>query len=467
MSSAGVLSGTPSAAGTYGVTATVADGEGHTAGLNWTMTVYPPIVSSCAGAHAVAGAPIVPVRLLASGGSGAPYAFAALGLPPGLTISPDGMVSGTPTGANVFSYPVTVTDSRGNSGQSTCSMTVDYPPVTSTCPAVSGIQGAAIAPVTLAATGGTGSGFVFSAAGLPAGLSMSASGTLSGTPSGSGTFAYAVTITDGAGHSATINCTLTVLPPVSATCVPISAIVGAAISPVTMAASGGSGSGYSFSATGLPAGLSMSASGTLSGVPTDAGSYVYVAIARDAGGNSASATCSATVAAAPLIAAGPYTTYTQGGWGAKPAGKNPGALLVSEFATVYGAGTASIGGTNRLVFDAAPAIGAFLPQTGRAGALTHSATDPTSSEAGVFGGQVLALQLNVDFSSAGITRRGLASLKIASGPLEQYTVAQVLAMANALLGGGSAPVSIVALSPVLDSINSNFDEGVVDRGYLR
>ena len=40
-----------------------------------------------------------------------------------------------------------------------------------------------------------------------------------------------------------------------------------------LTASGGSGAGYSFAATGVPAGLTLSSTGLLSGTPTDADSF--------------------------------------------------------------------------------------------------------------------------------------------------------------------------------------------------
>ena len=87
------------------------------------------------------------------------------------------------------------------------------------------------------------------------GLRMSTGGTIPGRRSVSGT-SNTVTITDAAGHSGTLNCSVTVAPPPSATCVSITAVQGFPITPVTMAGSGGAGGlTYTFTATGLPAGL--------------------------------------------------------------------------------------------------------------------------------------------------------------------------------------------------------------------
>jgi hypothetical protein len=109
-----------------------------------------------------------------------------------------------------------------------------------------------------------------------------------------------------------------------------------------------------------------------------------------------------------------------------------------------------------------------LPQGGTPDALTASATNPTSSAAEVFGGQVLALELSVDFSNKGITATGLGSLHLTSGPLAGQTVAQVLAEANQALGGGALPpgMTIADLNDVVDKINNAFDNGV-SNGYVK
>src|SRR5581483_11178100 len=113
------------------------------------------------------------------------------------------------------------------------------------------------------------------------------------------------------------------------------------------------------------------------------------------------ATCTITVSG--NIAAGQFTTYTQGGWGASPSGNNPGALLQANFTAVYPAGSVSIGGGYKLTFTAASKIATFLPAGGTPNKLYSSATDPANSAAGSLAGQVLALQLSVDFSNKGIT----------------------------------------------------------------
>ena len=66
---------------------------------------------------------------------------------------------------------------------------------TTTLPA--GTVGVPYGPVTLTASGGTPP-YTWTATGLPAGLSLSTAGVLSGTPTASGSFATTITVKDAA-----------------------------------------------------------------------------------------------------------------------------------------------------------------------------------------------------------------------------------------------------------------------------
>lgn len=170
------------------------------------------------------------------------------------------------------------------------------------------------------------------------------------------------------------------------------------------------------------------------------------------------------------IKAGDYTSFTQGGWGAVPRGQNPGTVLHNNFAAVYPNGVEiGIGGAGySLKFTSAAAVTAFLPQGGTPAALTSDIVNPTSSSAGVFGGQVLALRLNVGFSAAGVTQGlggALGSLKLTGTgtSLDGQTVDQILAAAETALGGGALPAgyTIANLNALVTDLNEAFDNGTV------
>ena len=169
---------------------------------------------------------------------------------------------------------------------------------------------------------------------------------------------------------------------------------------------------------------------------------------------------------------GTWTTYTQSDWSSNPSNpNNAGSVLAVKFNTVYPGGSVRIGSLalgKSLTFTSAAAIRTFLPAGGKPGVLQTSATNPSNSKGGNFAGQVLSLQLTVDFSNAAIIDGGLALLKIVDGDLEGQTVQQVLDLANSVLGGGPLPAGITLneLNDIVTSINENFDGGKIDRGFV-
>jgi hypothetical protein len=297
ISSSGTISGTPTVSGTFNYTVTVTDSAGNKGTVNCTITVRaaPPVTANCVCDTAQQGVAITPVTMVGSGGVGGPYTFTATGLPAGLTISSSGTISGTPTVSGTFNYTVTVTDSAGNKGTVNCSITVSATPVSATCLNIDAVQGTAITPATMVGSGGAGGPYTFSATGLPAGLTMSSNGTISGTPTVKGTFNYTVTITDSKGNKGTLNCSIKVCPPVTGTAGCANGQKGRQITPVQVEGSGGSGGPYTFSGSDLPPGLSISSSGVISGTPTQSGSYNYTVTVHDSAGHSGTVNCMSNI----------------------------------------------------------------------------------------------------------------------------------------------------------------------------
>jgi hypothetical protein len=124
---------------------------------------------------------------------------------------------------------------------------------------------------TVAATGGTGAKtFSVGAGALPAGLTMSAAGAISGTPAGpAGRASFTVSVTDSAAMPATDTQALTIdiVEPLAITTAAIAnPVIGAAYAD-SIAATGGTPP-YTFTAaSGLPAGLALAADGALTGTP--------------------------------------------------------------------------------------------------------------------------------------------------------------------------------------------------------
>jgi hypothetical protein len=144
--------------------------------------------------------------------------------------------------------------------------------ITTTSALPSGTVGAAYSQ-TLAATGGTGQYTWTVSPALPAGLTLSAAGVLSGTPTQAcAGCIFTIRVADSTGAATMQPFVLTVTPPLAiATASPLpGGTLGSAYSQ-TLAATGGIAP-YTWTVTAgaLPAGITLSAAGLLSGISTQA-----------------------------------------------------------------------------------------------------------------------------------------------------------------------------------------------------
>lgn len=118
----GVISGTPTSAGTSNPQITVTDADGDTDVV--TLQLYIDTVDIITTSlPAAAQNSAYNYTLYASGGVG-PYSWGATGLPTGLSCSPAGVISGTPTVYGSFSPQITVTDAVSNTDVQTFSLSV-------------------------------------------------------------------------------------------------------------------------------------------------------------------------------------------------------------------------------------------------------------------------------------------------------------------------------------------------------
>ncbi len=324
MSSAGVISGTPTAscAGTTSLTFKVTDSGTATAlsatspALGLTINAAPAIAftgTMPATATYESSAPYVGFAT-ATGGAGALTYSVSSGLPPGLILmsTSNGQIGGTPTAVGTYNFTIKAADAFGDSNTQAYTIVVSYPALKVTAATLpTGYAGSPYTQTILAATGGSGAGYSFvlaSGSSLPAGLSLSAAGAITGKPTAQGTANFTVTVTDSASNIGSGSFSITVNPAVSVTTgttLP-TGYVGSSYSQ-TLAATGGSGTGYSWaiaSGSTLPAGLSLSAAGVVSGSPTAAGSPSFAVTVTDSAQNTASATLTITIKAGVSIVTG-------------------------------------------------------------------------------------------------------------------------------------------------------------------
>ena len=298
LSSAGVLSGTL-AETSPAFTITVADNRGAEVDvLAKVITVTPPPAPFTVGTS--------PGAVLSPAGGSGPYLFAVApggSMPPGLTLNADGSLSGTPTTAGTYTVPIVVTDSVGASVTVNVTFTVNAAPVVLSIAAPPVMTVGTPSSITLAASGGSAPyQFTLTSGTLPAGLTLNADGTVTGTPSAAGSTTVTITVTDNAGANTpnTVTFTVNAASVVLSIAAPPAMTVGSPVN-MALAASGGSAP-YQFALTSgtLPAGLTLNADGTVTGTPSVEGTSIVTITVTDNAGNSTPNPVTFAVNAAPV-----------------------------------------------------------------------------------------------------------------------------------------------------------------------
>ncbi len=275
-------------------------------------------------------------QLNASGGV-APYSFVATsfsspdtGVPPGLVLNANGVISGIPTSSGSFSFPVQVNDNDDGFGTADIHVTIapmtisttSLPEATTGVPYSVQLQvNGGVAPITWSiqcssnctSRSGPRSALVpLHAADLPAGLTLNqTTGVISGTPTTSGLFLFTVDAQDQDGNFAgqPLNIAVSACFP---TVTPASPLppgeVKVNYTQINFAASGCAGP-FTFSAQAvspfspstLPPGLFLSADGVLTGIPTTAGAFNFVLGVTDSNQNQTQLQYSITIYQQPGI----------------------------------------------------------------------------------------------------------------------------------------------------------------------
>jgi uncharacterized protein with beta-barrel porin domain len=298
LGASGALTGMPTSAGTFNFTVTATDTGGFTGSQAYSVTVGAGTVVVNPGTLANTPAEAAYTHTFTASGGTAPYTFSlsAGALPPGLALSSAGVLSGTPTAAGTFNFTIKATDSSTGTGApfsatQPFSLTVTAPTITVSPATLPNATGSTAYNQTLAASGGNGSyTYSLAAGGLPPGIALSSSGTVSGTPTTAGTFNFTVMATDGFGFTGSQAYTFTVNAPTIT--VSPATLPGGQVSAAYaqhLSASGGSGAyTYSLASGALPPGIALGSSGAISGTPTVAGNYNFTVTATDGFGFSGS-----------------------------------------------------------------------------------------------------------------------------------------------------------------------------------
>jgi Putative Ig domain len=307
VNSVGTISGTPTVGGTYAFTLTVADA--HQTSVSKTLSI---IITGPGGTRLTVTTTTLPPgnlgqsysQTLTATGGAPPYQWAAgTGFPSFLTLDTNlGTVSGTPTAAGTFTFPVQVTDSVKTTATSTVSLTIVSPPpsITTLAPIFSGTVGV-LYDQTFRATGGNPPYTWAILTGSTGGLTLDPNtGDLQGTPQTAGTFTFTVQARDQSGATATQSFSLVINAPTLSITVgsplPAATVAVAYTQKLPVVANGGTPP-YTWSLiAGSVPGLTFDPAGlTLSGTPSTAGTFNLTIQAADSANLTTTRSLSLTV----------------------------------------------------------------------------------------------------------------------------------------------------------------------------
>lgn len=288
-SAGGVFSGTPTQTGSFPITFTATDSLNCTGSQPITLVINcQAITVTNPGVTTGTANTAFSQTFTQAGAIGATTFTLASGvLPTGLNLASNGTLSGTPTQTGSFPITVRATDANGCQGTgATYNLVINCQIITVTNPATT--TGTVNSPFlqTFSQSNAIGTTTYTTASTLPAGLTLTTSGILAGTPTQPGTFPIVATVTDANGCTGTsptytlvIGCqTITVSNPATST--------GTVNSPFsqTFTQVGAIGGATFTTASALPTGVTLATNGILSGTPAQAGSFPIVVTVTDGNG---------------------------------------------------------------------------------------------------------------------------------------------------------------------------------------
>ena len=294
----GSISGTPTVVVSLPFRVSATDSEGKITAQDCSITVNPPafsVSSVCPLPPAVTGSTYT-ANLPSA------YIWSVSGtLPVGLSLSPDGTISGIPMRSGPKDFLLLASDTNGNQVGQVCSLAVMPGSLAvNGCPLPDANAGTPYFSA-LTAAGGSAPYIITTTGALPAGIQVSSNGQVSGTPTTAGLYPFNVTMQAAFGQTFTQACSLNVIPPslhFTTACPLPQAQLGKAYS-TTIAATGGTAP-YQFEFAGfLPDGLQASGDGVLSGTPQSIEGLSFLVRVSDAQNRSLTAPCSVNVVLPP------------------------------------------------------------------------------------------------------------------------------------------------------------------------
>lgn len=282
----GVISGTPTTAGTFNFTVQATGARGGSDTMPLQIVIGLPVVRIEPPdlPNGVIGT-AYSETIAATGDTNFAWTLPIGSLPSGLTLSGAGVISGTPD--TVESQTFTVQATGDNGGNQSLELTIEVTaiPLRITIPEIPDGEVGTAYSLDLGNTGGE-SAFAWSktAGSWPAGLSLAgATGIISGIPTTAETQTVTVQIQDTHGSTTTMEFEIVVAAPPLRIEPPTLAdgLVAAAYSETLIATGGTTPIAWSLHAGSLPGGLSLSAAGAITGTPTTAETQTFTVRVTD------------------------------------------------------------------------------------------------------------------------------------------------------------------------------------------
>ena len=209
-------------------------------------------------------------KLAGTGGEPITWTKASGSLPPGLALSADGRITGTPTKVGTYGFTVKAANDMGAATKALKIIIGEAPTITTTTDNLPGAIVGTNYSATLAATGTRT--VTWTSTSLPAGLTLTANGRLSGKPTKQGTYYFTVKAKNNFGEaSQTLWLTVGTKPAIT-TATLQGGVVNIGYN-ATLAATGTTPITWSVSAGKLPEGLNLATNGRITGSPTKQGTY--------------------------------------------------------------------------------------------------------------------------------------------------------------------------------------------------